>query len=799
MNYTFDTKVGDGTTTSFTFGFVGPDEGYVDLRRDLRVFVNGVAVAFTTSFADPNKVFINPAPAAGSSILIRRIMPRNQPYTDFKGGNAFTPSNLNYTALQQLYLTQEILDGFYDPDFYFKQDINMGGHKLVNLTHGTASGHSVNWDQLKAVDDKHTNWNTAQDQEIAALKEGMVSDVSLRTVPWLHIASGGELVIAPPFRFSSAWVWRDGVMQYQLDGAFTIVNSTIVFPSSDPLRVGERVLIAMGSAANSPDDKPSVTEVAAMIDTLRQEIDEGNGSGVGYVDLLGNGYSLKSYLDEGSILVRSREELLAAVAFANATQRRCEVRLAQNFAPWTAPTTDIDMTHICLRGSGAGTRINATGIPNVDGNYFIRFHSSSLANINGVAYLTGDNISGITVTGPGRSSLVKGFWWDDATNSISHLNIRGLVASEFGTGFTVGRNAYILHFFGCRIDRCGVHLHMPVASNSGEGIHFYGGTIGTSAGIGVLQQNFNGALRCFGTSLDYMGAFVRVEAGSVELMGCHMEGENGTNDFNQIPFYVGSHQTSRLIIDGGELLSHKGINPITQTHVFSVQSGGIGATIRNLKMSAMVTTSGEMNTGTGVFNLTGVQLLDGSGNPSVSQRLSPTQSQFVDGSMAGTSVHDWYLSTATAATSRVASDSANITMDETVAYNGLPRSVKVNKLTAGGTPLIVGALFPVEAFCNTSLSLQVMASASAQGVMVVGYEYFGLTHYDSLGRPQGRTGTFRSRNVDAATTKTWTRVSGFSVRDPAPAWATHVRVTLNMINLNSTNSWWIGMAEGYSL
>lgn len=254
MNYTFDTKVGDGTTTSFTFGFVGPDEGYVDLRRDLRVFINGVAAAFTTSFADPNKVFITPAPAAGASILIRRVMPRNQPYTDFKGGNAFTPSNLNYTALQQLYLTQEILDGFYDPDFYFKQDINMGGHKLTNLSPGTAPGDSVNLGQLNAVDDKHTAWNVNQDAQIEAIKAGMADSTAARTVPWLHVATGGETTISPPFTFRSAYVWRDGVMQYQLDGAFTVGVNSIVFPATDPLVAGEKVLIAMGSPMAAPDN-----------------------------------------------------------------------------------------------------------------------------------------------------------------------------------------------------------------------------------------------------------------------------------------------------------------------------------------------------------------------------------------------------------------------------------------------------------------------------------------------------------------------------------------------------------------
>lgn len=98
MNYTFDTHVGDGTTTAFTFGFAGPDEGYIELRRDLRVSVNAVEVAFTTSFADPNKVFINPAPVMGASILIRRVMPRETTYSDFR---AVTHSHQQTLTIQR--------------------------------------------------------------------------------------------------------------------------------------------------------------------------------------------------------------------------------------------------------------------------------------------------------------------------------------------------------------------------------------------------------------------------------------------------------------------------------------------------------------------------------------------------------------------------------------------------------------------------------------------------------------------------------------------------------------------------
>lgn len=277
MNYTFDTNVGDGVTTSFTFGFVGPDEGYVDLRRDLHVYVNGIAVAFSTSFADPNKVFINPAPAAGSSILIRRIMPRNQPYTDFKGGNAFTPSNLNYTALQQLYLTQELLDGFYDPDFYLKQDLNLGWHKIINMLPGNGSGQGVNWDQLQdteshinAVDQKHTIWNQNQDQDIKSLQLGLAASGSSVSIPWGYVATGGETDIKPPYNFSAAHVYRGGVRQFEVMGACYVVNGHILF--DEPLMAGEEIMVDIGANWNPTSaalsgttaQRPAVTTVGYM-------------------------------------------------------------------------------------------------------------------------------------------------------------------------------------------------------------------------------------------------------------------------------------------------------------------------------------------------------------------------------------------------------------------------------------------------------------------------------------------------------------------------------------------------------
>ncbi|QHJ79504.1 MAG: hypothetical protein [Caudoviricetes sp.] len=151
MSYTFTTNVGDGVSLAFPFSFAGADLGYI-AKSNISVFVAGELVSnYTVPSNDPNKVYFTTAPAIGAEVLIRRIMPKNVPYADFSRGNPFSQDTLNDTNLQQLYVVQELLDGFLPDGFYMKQDVNMGGHKLINLGAGTDEGHSINYQQYAAL------------------------------------------------------------------------------------------------------------------------------------------------------------------------------------------------------------------------------------------------------------------------------------------------------------------------------------------------------------------------------------------------------------------------------------------------------------------------------------------------------------------------------------------------------------------------------------------------------------------------------------------------------------------------
>lgn len=240
MNFSFTRDTGDGVKTVFTMSFAGQDEGYLN-ASNIHVLVNGVEVPFTINPTDPNKVYLSTAPANGADVLIRRIMPKNVPYSDFKNGNPFSQDTLNYTQLQQLYVTQELLDGFLPDGFYFKQDVNMGGHNIKNL------GDAVDPDDAvkKSVTDDIGNRLESLEDEL--------TDSSISTIPWKFVAVGGEITIDPPYTFTNALLYINGVAQtLGANYAYTVSDNKLHL--AEPLFSGDEVFVIVGANIQPPSD-----------------------------------------------------------------------------------------------------------------------------------------------------------------------------------------------------------------------------------------------------------------------------------------------------------------------------------------------------------------------------------------------------------------------------------------------------------------------------------------------------------------------------------------------------------------
>lgn len=131
-NYSFYIDVGDGATSVFTFTFVGQDKGYLR-EDDIKVEIDGVDIGFTLDIANPNQMTFASPPASGAIILMRRIMPKDVPFSHWANGNDFSQNLVNSNFLQLQYTLHEILDGYFPDGWTIKDDLDMGGKRIFNL------------------------------------------------------------------------------------------------------------------------------------------------------------------------------------------------------------------------------------------------------------------------------------------------------------------------------------------------------------------------------------------------------------------------------------------------------------------------------------------------------------------------------------------------------------------------------------------------------------------------------------------------------------------------------------------
>lgn len=147
-NLSFVRYTADGTTSSFALTVGGADIGYFK-TTDIHAYVDGAPVASTINPQTPHIVTLLSTPPSGSSVLIRREVPFESPYADFSRGNNFGQRQLNNSFLQQLYLTQQILDGFLPDGFYFKGDVSFGGNRITAVGDAKVDTDAVNKKQLE--------------------------------------------------------------------------------------------------------------------------------------------------------------------------------------------------------------------------------------------------------------------------------------------------------------------------------------------------------------------------------------------------------------------------------------------------------------------------------------------------------------------------------------------------------------------------------------------------------------------------------------------------------------------------
>ena len=526
-------------------------------------------------------------------------------------------------------------------------------------------------------------------------------------------------------------------------------------------------------------------------DTLRQNLGSGEpGMGadmLAFRDMLGRSSTVGDYLRDAYIRVHSRYELLQAIEHINNDlQHPAEIRLARNFASWNDAKTDIDITYASIVGEGGNVVIDAQGIPDAAGNYFMRIFNSKKSDINNLANIFTVKQQGITVIGPGRNSNV-------AFNVFqgSGFMTLGTTAQEFGIGDVYQQNAYIIKHIGRAIQRCVNHVWMPSGySNYGEGIGYVSCLLSTSAGVGVRNDNPNGAIRLIDCSLDYMGRIAVTNGGRIEFSECHIEVNNASNKLTGIPFETASSERAEIIVDGGEILGYVAPLPESVPTIFRCGANTNGIKLTDVNLMNLVLPAGnyEINDGTGPFITRGVTTIGGGGNTLVPMLKSDRQNTLSDPLYTRPTIMDWYITQDMAEIkSRTAGYNLNLTVSADTSISGT-KSMKVVKSFG------VGSLSEIKLRVKAapgSLSQYALylKGAALTGQIFVEFYYATTQYQNQYGTPiTGRDEQVGpTRTIDAATLADWVRVDQQLLRSYTPEWAEFmvIKITLSGMSAGS--------------
>lgn len=102
MAYSYIRYEGNGTTTNFAFSFP-----YL-VPSNVKVIVNGVVTPYT--FLNSSTVVVEPAPAEGAQVEIRRVTVTEDPPVDFQDGSTLLETDLDLVARYNLFTVQEAID-----------------------------------------------------------------------------------------------------------------------------------------------------------------------------------------------------------------------------------------------------------------------------------------------------------------------------------------------------------------------------------------------------------------------------------------------------------------------------------------------------------------------------------------------------------------------------------------------------------------------------------------------------------------------------------------------------------------
>ncbi|NTX77658.1 hypothetical protein FCL49_08260 [Serratia proteamaculans] len=530
-----------------------------------------------------------------------------------------------------------------------------------------------------------------------------------------------------------------------------------------------------------------------------------------YSDLNGKVWTLQDRLDVEGIYVKSRDELIKAQTFITGTLKRPTiVKFTAPFEVWTAPKTDIDVGYVYIDGNGVNITTNIPNGTENDHNYFLRCYATPLALDNGIPIRPAPILKNFTVKGigatqsevPGQKTaynFIDGIVFQSPESLLGNFSVNNVYISGFYYGMYFGTNAYIGHHYGCEIVRCYECVHMPAAKttnvlpsqtgdkdptdhNFGEGINFFGGTLGNSQGLAIGNKNQNGAFRFFGTSIDYAGAIVNVEAGSVELHGCHIEFGNSNSPLSDSPFRCSANQNASLLIQGGEIITLQ--TTLAQDYCFYAEAGSSGIIVDNVKFYGVRTATGRYFGGTGDFVIKNSRLDGGGGGKGIQTLTTANNNKLKDGNFSFTTKpFGWEVSGGNVSSPFI-SDVITLAIEAGAGVNG-SNALKVTKLGNTNSSAGLRLVVPVSQYEQLGACFTLKALNGGTGNLFATLSYACIQETESNGVSIVAKSDVAAWDgtLNASDYAEFKEYRFNANRRKVPVWATHVILSFNLYAL----------------
>ncbi len=526
---------------------------------------------------------------------------------------------------------------------------------------------------------------------------------------------------------------------------------------------------------------------------------DNNAGFIQYSDLLDKTWTLKERLDVAGIYVKSRDELIKAQTFIRDTLKRpAIVKFTAPFEVWTAPKTDIDVGFVYIDGNGVNITTNIPNGTENDHNYFLRCYTTTAALDSNVPIRPAPVLKDFTVRGIGATvktssteaeikyNYIDGIRFHSPQGSLGNFSVNNVYISSFYYGMYFSTNAYIAHYYACEVIRCFECLHMPLADteakNFGEGINFFGGTLGNSQGLAIRNRNKNGAFRFFGTSIDYAGAIANVGAGSIEFHGCHIEFGNENSPLTDIPFRCSDNQNASLLIQGGEIVTLEAT--LTQDYLFHAEAGSSGIIVDNVKFYGVRTATGRYFGGTGDFVIKNSRLDGGGGGKGIQTLTTANNNKLKDGNFSFTTKPIGWEVSGGNVSNPFTSDVITLAIEAGAGVNG-SNALKVTKLGNTNSSAGVRVVIPVSQYEQLGACFTLKALNGGSGNLFATLSYACIQEVES-------NGVSIIAKSDVAAWDGTLNASDYAEfkeyrfnanRRKVPVWATHVILSFNLYAL----------------